>query len=492
MQALIRKILCRRASAFHRRIAEAGHEQQQLFVRLMQQAAASNWGKWHSVTPDMSYAAFQQAVPVTDYDGLFPWIERALEGEPDVLVNGKLKLFAQSSGTSSRRSKFLPVTTKGMQENHIRAATDLTSAYYGSTPGAKLLPGKLMSVGGSYQTNAATGIISGDISALITINTPLYIRYFRRPSLAVAQLSNWEEKLNAYARALMEEDIRTMAGVPSWTYLILQRVLLLSGKKTIQEVWPQIELFFHGGVAYAPYREKFRTLIGKDIATRNCYNASEGFFAFQPDDEPGMLLLTHHGIFYEFISFADFQRGQYRAIPLGEVEIHCDYVLVISTLSGLYRYMPGDVVRFIRCNPYRLELSGRTSSFLNLFGEEVMEHQLDAAILEACRQRGAILHDYTVVGEVFADGQGRHCWYVEFDRPPDQADAFADILDKQLADINGDYQVKRSGSLLLQKPDIKILAEGAVYRWFAGRGKLGGQHKLPRVMAAEEAKGLMA
>jgi hypothetical protein len=491
MYALIRKILCRRAEAFYRRVAHSEQEQQRLFQRMLPLAAPSAWGAFYSLSPTMSYADFQQAIPVTDYDGLYPWIERTLQGEADVLRKGNIRLFAQSSGTSSRRSKFLPVTTDGMQENHIRAATDLTAAYYFSTPGAKLLPGKLMSVGGSYQVNPQTGIISGDISALITLNTPWYIRTFRKPPLAVAQLSHWEEKLEAYAEALIGEDIRTIAGVPSWTYLILQQVLLRSGKKTIQEVWPRIELFFHGGVSYGPYREKFRTLMGKDIATRNCYNASEGFFAFQPDEQPGMLLLTHHGVFYEFISFADYQQQQYQAIPLAEVELHCDYVLVISTLSGIYRYMPGDVLRFISRRPYRLELSGRTRSCLNLFGEEVMEHQLDAAIGEACRQTGAMLHDYTIVAELFANGRGRHCWYIEFDRQPTRLDVFRTILDKELAEKNADYQVKRSGSLLLQQPGIEVLQAGAVYRWFESRGKLGGQHKLPRVMGAEEAKGLM-
>ena len=456
----------------------------------MQQASRSSWGKHHHLKSNISYAEFQHAVPVTDYDGYFPWIERALLAEPDVLLPGQIRHFSQSSGTSSRRSKFLPVSSAGMQENHIRAATDLTAAYYLSAPQASLFQGKLMSVGGSLRTHPETGITTGDISALVTLFTPWLIQYYRKPATAIAQLNDWEEKIDAYAQHLATENISTIAGVPSWTYLILRRLLEHSGKQQIKELWPQIELFFHGGIAYGPYREKFRQIIGREIATRNCYNASEGFFAFQPDEQPGMLLLTHHGIFYEYIPFSAFLRGERKAIPLQETETGVDYVMVITTSSGLYRYMPGDVVRFLSVHPYRLELSGRTQSFLNLFGEEVMEHQLETALLETCKKLHASVTDYTVSAEIFADGRGRHVWHIEFDQMPSGTHDFTGFLDRQLTECNADYQVKRSHSLLLQPPAMKILPKGTIHRWFTRNGKLGGQHKFPKVMSTEEAEQL--
>lgn len=462
------------------------HEAQlEVFHGLVQAARYTEWGRKHGYA-DMGYVdTFRERVPLQDYEDVKPWVKRMRQGEQNLLWPTDIKWFAKSSGTTSDRSKFIPVSREALEDCHYMGGKDLLAVHMGSNPGSKLYQGMSLVMGGSstieqYRHDAYTG----DLSAIIIRNLPVWVEIRRTPVIETALLDDWEVKIEKMAYETKREDVRSIAGVPSWTLVLLKRILEITGKRHILEVWPNLELFMHGGVSFRPYRAQFEALIPS--ATMNyleSYNASEGFFALQ--DEPGrdeLLLMLDYGIFYEFLPVEELERDQPRTKLLHEVEIGRQYAIVISTNAGLWRYMPGDTVRFTSTAPYRIQVSGRTRSFINAFGEELIVENADRAMEAACHETGAVVNEYTAA-PVYMDGNARggHEWAVEFRTRPNDMLRFTEILDRTLRSLNSDYDAKRRGDMALVFPRLHALPEGSFHAWMKKRGKLGGQHKVPRL-----------
>ena len=424
-------------------------------------------------------------MPLQEYDDVKHWVDRLMKGEKDLLWPGEIKWFAKSSGTTSDKSKFIPVSRESLEECHYKGGKDMLSIYYHNRPDSLFFSGKGLVVGGSSQINQfRSDSYYGDLSAILMKNFPFWVEYRRTPELSIALLSEWEEKLEKMAKATAEEDVTNISGVPSWTLVLLKKILEIKGKKTIPEVWPNLELFMHGGVAFTPYLEQYRKLIpSPKMNYMETYNASEGFFGIQ--DELGkdeMLLMLDYGIFYEFIPMENFGNDQPKTLMLDEVETDKNYALVISTNGGLWRYIIGDTVMFTSLNPYRIKVTGRTKHFINAFGEELIIDNAEKGLKTACEKTEAIIKEYTA-GPVFMgdEGKGGHEWLIEFERKPHNLDYFAEILDNALKSLNSDYEAKRHKGLALQEPKIHAVFEGTFYNWMKKRGKLGGQNKVPRL-----------
>jgi hypothetical protein len=465
--------------------------QHELFEKLMEQGCQTAYGKEHQFSRIKSYQDFKELVPLNNYESLKPWIDRLMEGEQYLLWSQETKWFAKSSGTTSDRSKFIPVTKESLEDCHYKGGKDLLALYYENFPNRKLYKGKHLIIGGSAQVlPVADDAYQGDLSAIILKNLPWWAEIRRTPSREIALMTEWEEKMERMARSTIEEDVYIIAGVPSWTLVLARKILEITGKSNLREVWPNLELFMHGGVSFEPYREAFRELIPfDDMHYVETYNASEGFFGIQDiDGSNELLLMLDYGIFYEFIPMHSFKDTESTVIhKLDEVEIGEEYALVISTNAGLWRYIIGDTIRFTSKTPYRFKLSGRTRHFINAVGEEVIVTNADYAITEACSKTNAILRDYTVA-PIYMDGQtqGRHEWLIEFDREPDDRNRFMFLLDEALRSVNSDYDAKRTKNLALGKPLLHVLKSGSFDAWLQKKGKLGGQHKVPRLMNSRE------
>lgn len=465
--------------------------QHELFEKLMEQGCQTAYGKEHQFSRIKSYQDFKELVPLNNYESLKPWIDRLMEGEQYLLWSQETKWFAKSSGTTSDRSKFIPVTKESLEDCHYKGGKDLLALYYENFPNRKLYKGKHLIIGGSAQVlPVADDAYQGDLSAIILKNLPWWAEIRRTPSREIALMTEWEEKIERMARSTIEEDVYIIAGVPSWTLVLARKILEITGKSNLREVWPNLELFMHGGVSFEPYREAFRELIPfDDMHYVETYNASEGFFGIQDiDGSNELLLMLDYGIFYEFIPMHSFKDTESTVIhKLDEVEIGEEYALVISTNAGLWRYIIGDTIRFTSKTPYRFKLSGRTRHFINAVGEEVIVTNADYAITEACSKTNAILRDYTVA-PIYMDGQtqGRHEWLIEFDREPDDRNRFMFLLDEALRSVNSDYDAKRTKNLALGKPLLHVLKSGSFDAWLQKKGKLGGQHKVPRLMNSRE------
>ncbi|WP_400192731.1 GH3 auxin-responsive promoter family protein [Hymenobacter sp. B81] len=469
--------------------------QEQLLRHLLQSARSTAWGREYGYAEGLSAAEFARRVPVSSYEQLYPRIEQVLRGEADVLWPGRVQWFAKSSGTTNARSKYIPVTREALEDGHYRAGRDMVALATTLYPDAGVLRGKTLALGGSLGPNpfrpddAASHM--GDVSAVIMHNLPGWAQSRRTPPLELALLGEWEEKLERMARHVLHENVVNLAGVPTWMILLLRRVSELAGGRPIPEVWPNLRLFMHGAVAFGPYRELFRQLIPDErMRYLEIYNASEGYLAFQDQpDSSDLLLLLDHGIYYEFIPTAEQDREQPRTLTLGEVEIGPSYALVISTTAGLWRYHLGDTVRFTSLAPYRIRISGRTKHFLNAFGEEVVVENAEAAVAAAARATGALVRDFTAAPIYFdgaAGSRGGHQWLVEFAQPPADAAHFTAVLDAELRQLNSDYDAKRHRDLALQPPLLTVAPAGTFEGWLARRGKLGGQHKVPRLSNSRE------
>lgn len=465
--------------------------QHELFEKLVEQGSHTKYGNHYHFDQVKSYADFKQLVPLNNYDSMKPWIEQLMAGQQQILWPQDTKWFAKSSGTTSDRSKFIPVTRESLEDCHYKGGKDLLALYYENFPNRKLYKGKHLIVGGSAQVLPVShDTYQGDLSAIILKNLPWWAEIRRTPSREIALMSEWEEKIELMARNTIEEDVYIIAGVPSWTLVLARKILDITGKKNLREVWPNLELFMHGGVSFEPYREAFRELIPfDDMHYVETYNASEGFFGIQDvDGSSELLLMLDYGIFYEFIPMSSFEDTDSKVIyKLDEVELNEEYALVISTNAGLWRYIIGDTIRFTSKTPYRFKLSGRTKHFINAFGEELIVNNTDAAIAEACSKTNAIIREYTAA-PIYMDGrsQGRHEWLIEFDRQPNDLRRFALLLDESLRAINSDYDAKRTKNLALDKPLIHVLKPGSFEAWLHKIGKLGGQHKVPRLMNSRE------
>jgi hypothetical protein len=459
--------------------------QQELLHRLVDEAALTQFGLQHSFTKIKSLKDFKSAIPVRTYEDFKPYIDRLREGEQNVLWPSRLKWFAKSSGTTDDRSKYIPVSKEALEECHYKGGKDLLALYYHHKPTANVYGGKHLVLGGSSKINPFNEEgYTGDLSSIIIRNLPIWVELRRTPSRDIALMDNWEEKIEAMAQATMDEDVHMMAGVPSWTLVLLRRILELKGTDNLLEVWPNLELLWHGGVSFKPYKDQFRRIIpSQEMNYVETYNASEGFFGIQDrlgaDD---LLLMLDYGILYEFMPLSELHSTHPKTIGLQEVEVGESYALVISTNGGLWRYLVGDTVRFTSRYPFRVQVSGRTKHFINAFGEELMVENADAAIAHACEMTNASVVDYTAAPVYMVAGEsGAHEWLIEFDRLPHDQETFTAALDEKLRSINSDYDAKRAFNFILRMPLVKSIPAGSFHQWLKQKGKLGGQHKVPRL-----------
>ena len=427
---------------------------------------------------------FKAAVPIHEYSDIKPYIDRIMKGEQNILWNTPVNWFAKSSGTTSDKSKFIPITTESLENCHYQAAKDVLTLHYHNRPDSDLLTGKGLVIGGSHQVSQLNEeIFYGDLSAVLLQNTPFWGQWLRTPELSIALMDEWEAKLEALAQSTIKEDVTSISGVPTWTLILVKRILAITGKTTIKEVWPNLELYMHGGVSFTPYRQQFQQLLGEGVSYLEMYNASEGFFAVQdqPDSE-GMLLLLNHGIFYEFMPLEEYGKPSPKTIGLKDVELNKNYAPVISTNGGLWRYLLGDTIQFTSLYPFRVKVSGRIRHFINAFGEELIVENADKALDHTCRQLQCQVREYTAAPVYFSDqSNGAHEWLIEFETPPADLTQFASLLDKKLQQLNSDYEAKRHKDIALRLPVVRTVPARTFNTWLKSKNKLGGQHKVPRL-----------
>ncbi len=458
--------------------------QRDVLQHLVSSAQYTEYGKKHNFPNLYHFRAFKAHVPINEYNDLLPYFERMMAGEQNILWNTPINWFAKSSGTTSEKSKFIPVSEESLQENHYQAGKDVLTNYYENFPHSDLLTGKGLVVGGSHQVNKLNEDVQyGDLSAVLMQNSPFWGQWIRTPELSIALLDDWEDKIEKIAQSTANENVTSIAGVPTWTLLLLKRILEIKQKEKIIEVWPNLELYITGGVSFTPYREQFEKLVGKKLNYIEIYNASEGFFAGQthPNDD-GMTLFTEHGIFYEFMPVENYHNKTYNTVGLKGVELHKNYAIVISTTGGLWRYLVGDTIAFTSLNPYRIKVTGRLKHYMNAFGEEVIVDNADKAMAEASKETGACVADYTAAPVYMTNSSnGTHEWLVEFETPPPSLEKFTIALDKELKNVNSDYEAKRFKNIVLRMPIVRSLPPGTFSKWLLLKNKMGGQHKVPRL-----------
>ena len=447
---------------------------------LLNAAKETEYGKKYTFGEINSYEQFKKQIPLNDYESLKPYIERNRKGEQNLLWHTDIKWFAKSSGTTDK-SKFLPVSLEHLDGCHYKGGRDMVTLHCINNLETQLFTGKNLALGGSFKEDHFGDHHSfhGDVSAIIIQNLPMWAEFFRAPNVSIALMDEWESKLEKLADTMTNENVTSIAGVPSWMLVLLKRILERSGAKTIKEIWPNFEVYFHGGVSFGPYKEQFKQLFGSDkVSYLQLYNASEGFFGIQ--DQPNsdeILLMLDYGIFYEFQEL-----GQDKPlICLDDVKVGIDYEIIISTNAGLWRYRLGDVIQFTSINPYRFIITGRTKQFINVFGEELMVHNADSAIAAACERTHAMVRDYTVAPVFMNENAGAHEWLIEFERQPNNFEFFVALLDEALKKQNSDYEAKRYNNYVLHSPVVKNMPQNSFYNWLKFNNKLGGQYKVPRL-----------
>lgn len=459
-------------------------KQREVLQDLVTHGQYTEIGRKYNLSGVSKIRDFKNTIPIHEYSDLKPYIERLMHGEENLLWNTPLSWFAKSSGTTNDKSKFIPITEESLYDCHYQSAKDVLTMYYNFNPDSDLLTGKGLVIGGSHQIHSVNeNIHYGDLSAVLLQNAPFWGQWLRTPELSIALLDEWESKIDKLARTTINENVTSISGVPTWTMVLMKHILQLTNKKTIKEVWPNLELYIHGGVSFTPYKEQFKQLMGEDIFYLEMYNASEGFFAAQSNpNEEGMLLFLEHGIFYEFMPVEEYGKADPYTIGLNKVELHKNYALVISTNGGLWRYLVGDTIQFVSLSPYKIKVSGRLKHFMNAFGEEVIVDNADRAIAIASEKTNSIVNDYTAAPIYFSNEQnGAHEWLIEFEIQPSNLQQFAYELDCALKNINSDYEAKRHKDIALRMPVIQSIAKGVFTEWLRSKGKLGGQHKVPRL-----------
>lgn len=458
--------------------------QKELLYNLIEFAQDTEIGKKYDFASIKFYKDFAKNVPIQQYESIEPLIERSRKGEQNIFWPTHIRWFAKSSGTTNSKSKFIPVSYEALEDCHFNAGKDMLCLYFNNNEDAQLFTGKGLRLGGSSAVYQDNNSYFGDLSAIIIENLPFWADYSSAPKQETALMSEWESKIKAIIDETIHEDITSLVGVPSWMLMLLNKVLEKTGKNNILEVWPNLEVYFHGGVNFNPYREQFKQLIPKkNFKYYEIYNASEGFFAIQDvNNSLDLLLMLDYGIFYEFIPMDKFNGENSIAIPLSKVELHKNYAMVITTNGGLWRYLIGDTVEFTSLSPYRIRITGRTKHFINVFGEELMVENVEKAMQHACLLTGALVIDYTVA-PIFMniDSKGGHEWMIEFKKQPENIEYFTELLDNALKSVNSDYEAKRYRNLTLAMPKINVAKPGLFYNWLKKRGKLGGQHKVPRL-----------
>ncbi len=449
---------------------------------LVRDAADTEYGKKYGFKYIKTYNDFTKHVPLNDYETLKPYIDRTRKGEQNLLWHSEIKWFAKSSGTTDK-SKFLPVSMEHLDGCHYRGGRDMVTLYCVNNEETQLFTGKNLALGGSYKEDFFGNHQSyhGDVSAIIIQNLPMWAEFFRAPDVSIALMDEWESKLDKIAESMMDENVTSLAGVPSWMLVLLKRILQKKKVSSIKEVWPNLEVYFHGGVNFLPYKEQFRQILKNDkISYVQLYNASEGFFGIQDQkNSDEMLLMLDYGIFYEFIEIHENTKKE--VISLDEVKTGVDYELIITTNAGLWRYRIGDVIRFTSTNPYRFIISGRTKQYINVFGEELMVHNVENALTTACDKTHALVKEYTVAPVFMEKSAGAHEWLIEFEKEPNNFDFFVSVLDESLKKQNSDYEAKRYNNFVLHNPIVRKVPANTFYKWLKKNNKLGGQHKVPRL-----------
>jgi len=459
--------------------------QKETFTKLVSKAVDTEWGLKYGYSGKLSIEKFQDKVPLQTYEEIKPYVERLRNGEQNLLWPEEIKWFAKSSGTTNDKSKFIPVSNETLEECHFRGGKDVIALYTLKYPENNILTGKGLTLGGSHQiNNFSNKSYYGDLSAILIENMPFWSTFIKTPTSKIALLSEWEEKLEKLTLHTIEENVTSIAGVPSWTLVLIKYILDYTGKNNLLDVWPNLELFIHGGVSFNPYRDQFKSFIPSgSMNYLETYNASEGFFGIQDDPESDdMLLMLDYGIFYEFIPLENIDDEHPPVLTVKEVELNRNYAIVISTNSGLWRYIIGDTVYFTSLYPHKIKISGRTRHFMNAFGEEVMVDNTDKALMIACNKTGARVYEYTAAPVYMnSEAKGCHEWLIEFEKQPDNLQKFTTELDSALKSINSDYEAKRYKNFALEMPRVHDLKKGSFYKWFQKKGKLGGQNKMPRL-----------
>lgn len=458
--------------------------QNELLLNLLATAKDTEIGKAYDFASIKSYSEFANRVPVTTYEDIQNQIERSRKGEHHIFWPTPIKWFAKSSGTTNAKSKFIPVSIESLEDCHYAASKDLLCMYLNNNQNSQLFTGKSLRLGGSKELYKENGTVFGDLSAILIDNMPFWAEFSSTPSNKVSLMSDWEHKMQAIVNETIQENVTSLAGVPSWMLVLLNNVLETTNKSTLHDVWPNLEVYFHGGVSFTPYREQYKNILSKEnFQYYEIYNASEGFFAIQDRNHSNeLLLMLDYGIFYEFIAMETYGTTTEKIIPLSEVEIGKNYAILITTNAGLWRYKIGDTVRFTSTNPYRIKVSGRTKHHINVFGEELIIENAEEALKNVCTKTEAEIVDFTAA-PIFMQGKekGAHEWIIEFKKPPRDLAQFNLLFDNALKALNSDYEAKRFNNLTLNKPTIHIARERLFYDWLKQKNKLGGQHKVPRL-----------
>lgn len=488
--SIVSKAFLARQKELERHLNQAEEMQQEVLEYLVSRAKDTEIGRKCLFANCKNYEDFAAHMPLNTYDTLKDRIDRMRHGEADVLWPGQVTWYAKSSGTTNDKSKFIPVSREGLHNLHYRGGKDAVALYLRNNPKSRIFDGRSLILGGSHSPNYNLhNSLVGDLSAILIENINPLVNLVRVPKKQTALLSDFEVKRDRIARETLNKRVTNISGVPSWMLSVLTRVLELSGKSTIDEVWPDLEVFFHGGVAFTPYRKQYEQIIrNPQMHYMETYNASEGFFGLQSDpSDPSMLLMLDYGVFYEFIPMDEFCSPNPTIVPLTGIETGVNYAMVISTSCGMWRYIIGDTVKFTSKNPYKFVITGRTKSFINAFGEELIVDNAEQGLEYACKETGAEVLEYTAA-PVFMDGNARcrHQWLIEFSKEPTDINLFARLLDKKLQEINSDYEAKRYKDITLQHLEIIKAPEGLFNDWLKSRGKLGGQHKVPRLCNTRE------
>lgn len=453
--------------------------------KLLNAAKDTEIGNKYDFKTISNHKEYINRVPVIDYESIKPYIIRLRQGQQNLLWHSDIKWFAKSSGTTTDKSKFIPVSAEAIEECHFKGGKDMLSMYCNNNPETLLFDGKALALGGSHQISDFNNeSYYGDLSAIIIQNLPWWAEFMRTPNLSITLMDKWEHKIEKMADVTKDENVTNISGVPSWTLLLLKRILEKTGKNNILEVWPNLELFTHGGVSFVPYKEQFKKIIpSAKMNYLETYNASEGFFGIQDrNNADDMLLMLDYGVYYEFIPSSDFDNETPKTLTLEEVEIGENYALVITTNAGLWRYKIGDTVTFTSKYPYRIKITGRTKNFINAFGEELIVDNAEKAIAIACDKTNALIKEFTAAPIFFSDkNSGGHEWLIEFEKEPSCINYFTEVLDNALKSINSDYEAKRYQDMVLRKPLVKSVPDNTFYNWLKLKGKLGGQHKVPRL-----------
>jgi hypothetical protein len=463
--------------------------QEELLMNLIRASENTVIGHQYDYASIHSYTTFAERVPVATYEELQPLIERTRQGEQNVFWETPIKWFAKSSGTTNAKSKFIPVSNQALEDCHYKGSKDLLCLYLNNNEDSELFLGKSLRLGGSSQIYEDNHTFFGDLSAILIENMPIWAEYSSTPNHKISLMSDWEMKIPAIINEVKNENVTSFAGVPSWMLVLMNQLLTETGKANLQELWPNLEVYFHGGVSFEPYREQYKKMLPKtDFKYYEIYNASEGFFAIQDlNDSSDLLLMLDYGIFYEFIPMDTFGTPNQKTIRLADVELFKNYAIVITTNSGLWRYLIGDTVRFTSLNPYRIRVTGRTKHHINVFGEELMVENTDQAIAKACQITGTEIVDYTVAPIYMKDKEkGAHEWMIEFRKNPADIVFFQKVLDETLQSLNSDYEAKRHNNMTLNSLIINIARENLFYDWLKEKDKLGGQHKIPRLSNERE------